>query len=288
LRNLGACYYLVFARLYDGTAKSFNLQSAHEEGLLTSEEVDDLQDETPSMCWFRVLCWAFELVTDMGENHGMEPGKVDKIQSSVLAMRQAINAVTYETQMPVPLPYYHIITILVFSFVLTYSYACVFITTSPALAWIVWSVPVFGFAGMREVAIAMADPFGDDDVDLPVDAYVHNIMHFLVHFLAQTSRPTAIDGLSFFEDVHWAEKHTKADSRHQMKSDVHHGRNHEKKALEEGRGSLEGSEGGRMAKTGPTGAQRRGGIFAGTPQKGKADRAYLEQMEAMELDAGFD
>ena len=71
----------------------------------------------------------------------------------------------------------------------------------------------------------MADPFGDDDVDLPVDVYVshkvvsievksrhvwqvHNIMKFLVHFLSQKSRPTAVNGLSFYDDVHWAEKHT--------------------------------------------------------------------------------
>jgi len=229
LRNLGASYYLVFARLYDGEAREFDLQSAHEEGLLTSEEVDDLKNETPSMCWFRVLCWAFEMVGVMGECEGIEDGHIDKIQDSILDMRQAINAVTYEAQMPVPLPYYHIITVLCFGFVLTYSYACAFLDTSPALAWIVWIVPVFGFCGMREVAIAMADPFGDDDVDLPVDVYVHNIMKFLVHFLSQKSRPTAVNGLSFYDDVHWAEKHTQNETeRHHIKDAIKHGSNQEK------------------------------------------------------------
>lgn len=278
LRNLGACYYLVFARLYDGTMWKFNLQTAHQEGLLTSEEVEDLKDETPSMCWFRVLCWSFEIVTDMGESHepingetvgikGMLPGHVAKLQQSILNMREAINAVTYESQMPVPLPYYHIITIIVFGFILTYSYACAFITTSPALAWIVWIVPVFGFAGMREVAIAMADPFGDDDVDLPVDVYVHNIMHFLAEFLTKKTRPTAVDGLSFFKNIHWAEKHTTGSDKQQMQLDLHHGSHQEKTSLEK------------------SGEKKAWKIFAdrSTPQKATTDDAHLGQMEAMQL-----
>jgi len=235
LRNLGATYYLMFARVYDGDLREFNLQSAHEEGLITSEEMEDLEDETPSMCWFRVLCWCFELVNDMSEDTEgkIDAGHFSQMQNSILEMRSAINAVTYESQMPVPLPYYHIITMLSFGFILTYSYACAFLTTSPVVAWIVWIVPVFGFAGMREVAIAMADPFGDDDVDLPVDVYVHNIMKFLVDFVSNKPRPTAIDGLSFYKDIHWAEKH--ADSvttKASIQSTIRDGTKTEKESLE--------------------------------------------------------
>jgi len=229
LRYLGATYYLVFARLYDGEDRTFDLDSAHEEGLLTSEECNHLQNMSPSMRWFRVLCWAFEMVSVMGKNEGLEEIPLDKLHMGVLDMRREMNSVTYEAQMPIPLPYYHVITVLCFGFILTYSYSCAFLESSPGVAWLIYAFPVFGFAGMREVAIEMADPFGDDDIDLPVDVYVHNIMKFLVDFLVEDPRP----GMqTFHNSEHWAERHVGNDrDRKDIQTAVEDGQALEKKAL---------------------------------------------------------
>lgn len=147
---------------------------------------------------------------------GMDPLDIKDICGSILAMRGAMNAVSYQAQMPVPFPYYHIITVITFGFIIPYSYACAFLTTSTCLSWIVWIVPVFGFAGMREVAMDMADPFGDDDTDLPVDAYVNNIMKFLVDFVQENLRPTVADGRTFTDNLEWGEKHANHEYRHVM------------------------------------------------------------------------
>jgi len=220
-RYLGASYYLLFARLYNGDAKEFNLQTAHEEGLITVQEMAQLEDSSPGMRWFRMLCWAFQIVREMehsSEGHVPESNEesfgeqIGGIEDSILEMRSAMNAVTYQAQMPVPFSYYHIITVLTFGFIVPYSYACGFLaTTSPCLAWIVYTVPVFGFAGMREVAMDMADPFGDDDTDLPVDVYVHNLMTFLVGFVEEKMRPRVIHGRTFHQGCEWGVKFAEDD-----------------------------------------------------------------------------
>jgi predicted membrane chloride channel (bestrophin family) len=214
-RYLGASYYMLFARLYEGE-RTYNAQTAFEEGLLTAEELDHLKDSSPSMIWFRLLTWAFQAVREM-ENNGMTAGHASKAENAILKMRETMNAVSYSAQMPVPLAYYHIITVLCIGFVLCYSYTCIFITTSSAaLTWIVYAIPVFGFTGMREVAIAMSNPFGDDDTDLPVDAYVHNVMKFLVGFVEEKLDPTG-KGLSFYNGQHWIERYAET---HQERSQI--------------------------------------------------------------------
>jgi len=233
-RYLGGAYYLLFARLYEGEEKEFNLRSAHEEGLITQQEMDHLHSSTPGMRWFRMLCWAFQVVKEIEATP--TEGELDKedlkdIAASILAMRAAMNAVSYQAQMPIPFPYYHIITLLTFGFIIPYSYACAFISSSVSLAWIVWIVPVFGFAGMREVAMDMADPFGDDDTDLPVDVYVHNIMKFLVDFVEENLRPTvAKEGRDFHEEKEWAEKHTQCEeAKKKIQQTVHNATQIERK-----------------------------------------------------------
>merc|ERR1712166_1504842 len=58
---------------------------------------------------------------------------------------------------------------------------------------------------MREIAIQLAEPFGDDDSDLPVDVYVHNLMDFLVAFVEEEWKPVVEEvGQTFSKGHHWA------------------------------------------------------------------------------------
>ena len=61
LRYLGAAYYLLFAKLYNGeNADAVSLKSAFTDvGVLTEEEFGILQQTTASMSWFKCMCWAF-------------------------------------------------------------------------------------------------------------------------------------------------------------------------------------------------------------------------------------
>ena len=37
--------------------------------------------------------------------------------------------------------------------------------------------------GVREVAMGMSDPFGDDEVDFPVDDWFQEVLHTCIHLL---------------------------------------------------------------------------------------------------------
>jgi len=221
-RYLGGSYYLMFARLYDGDEQTFNLDSAFEDGLVTLEEKEALSKSTPSMQWFRMLCWAFHTVQEMQEHSCLSAGHGAAVERNILAVRLAMNTVTYEYQMPIPLAYYHIITLLCISFIIVFSWSASLLTESISIAWIAFIMPVFGFCGMREVAIQMAEPFGDDDTDLPVDVYVHNLMHFLVEFIEEEWRPhAAVDGQTFHDGMHLVQR--RSANPETVKSIVHQG-----------------------------------------------------------------
>jgi len=225
-RYLGSTYYLLYSHLYSGDSQ-FDLNSAHDINLLTEQECDRLESSSPSLRWFRTLSWSAQLAQEMCETGGMEKSDNDQIIGEILSIRGAMNRVSFQAQLPVPFPYYHIITILCFAFVLVYSYAVVFVKSSIWFVTLIYLVPLFGFSGMREVAIAMSDPFGDDDVDLPVGDYVRNMMKFLVQFCEETNRPTVADGgVTFKNDVHWAETH--AQDTHTIRATVKEGLKAEK------------------------------------------------------------
>ena len=69
--------------------------------------------------------------------------------------------------MPVPLPYFHALNMLQNVNYALYTYAlCSF---NSYLTPIVLFVVILITVGMREVAAALSNPFGDDDVDFPVN-----------------------------------------------------------------------------------------------------------------------
>ena len=103
----------------------------------------------------------------------------------------AMNKVAYESEMMIPLAYFHLINALAMATVVIFSYAAAVAEGTDWQIFIfVWLSVTVGILGMREVAIHLAEPFGDDDSDLPVVRYVEGTLRFLVSFLkTATTRP---------------------------------------------------------------------------------------------------
>lgn len=82
------------------------------------------------------------------------PCSTEKIQQEILHIREKMNEVTYRFQMPIPLAYYHLITVLTAIVSMLYTYCTAANkTASPTVAWAGWAVVMFGFLGMREVSM---------------------------------------------------------------------------------------------------------------------------------------
>lgn len=208
-RFLCASYFLLFVRLYDGSLHKFNLSSAVDRGLVTLEEEAILKNHSESMQCMKMISWAFGHLYRVAEREEMEPLDLGSTAKDILLMRGQMNQVTYKYQMPIPLGYYHVITVLTITVTVLFSYAMAYSTAiAPELCWLVWSIVVFGLLGMREVAIQLAEPFGDDDCDLPVDNYVYNLLQFLCIFVSENEQPGET-GQTFKDNVYWMHQHMK-------------------------------------------------------------------------------
>jgi len=72
--------------------------------------------------------------------------------------------------MPVPFPYFHALTVLLVFNLGLINYALVAtVIFEWYLTLIVYGILCLFFLGLREVAICMSDPFGDDDVDFNLE-----------------------------------------------------------------------------------------------------------------------
>jgi len=207
-RYLTAAYYVLFCRLYDGEEDDkFNLKTTLDEGLLTYQETVALQVLPENLQWFKLLSWSFIHVEKTCEHAEIIAREKSEIQKGILSIRETMNTVTYTFQMPVPLAYYHAITVINVVTCLLYSYASSYDKkVGPGIGWLVTLLMLFGFYGMQEVALQLADPFGDDDCDLPVDSYVHSIMNFMQVYIEEDSEEQIGDWNKDFKKVtFWAQ-----------------------------------------------------------------------------------
>jgi len=214
MRLFGAAYYLMFACLYKGEFHEFNLKSAYQAGLLSFQEVEALRPETRGMRWYRVLDWAYQVVSEACEEGACDKKSEKDLGGTILKSRELMNDIVFEFQMPIPLAYYHLITLLTFCVTIMYSYAAGIVAASNWLFGIVFCVSVVGLLGIREIGMQMAEPFGDDDSDLPVDMYVMNVLEFVTHFIevSGVARPRA--NQVFANGTHWVGRANRNDASH--------------------------------------------------------------------------
>lgn len=158
----------------------FTFKSALKIGWCTEEEKDALkkfQCSAGSAEPF-VLClsWAYDLLTEARNNGQCSDTKLHTLSQLVFDLRTAMSNVWSHFQAPIPLVYFHLLNWYCTVYLVVFAYALVFIDT-----WFCWvSLLMFTISvlGLREVSIMMAEPFGDDDIDINVRAMT--IKTFLV------------------------------------------------------------------------------------------------------------
>jgi len=181
-RLLCAAYYMMYSRLYSGSKMQFDLDTAYEDGYLSKEEAEDLQVLKKGIVCARILSWAHLNVQAHADAGVVGKAEAGKICDKISQVRDSLDQVTAEAQMQPPLAYYHVNLLLnsIFSFV--FSYASPFLKdhNDPWLSTAVWIIVVWGMFGMRAVSEQMADPYGDDDMDLPVSYYIFKLTELVM------------------------------------------------------------------------------------------------------------
>jgi len=115
------------------------------------------------------------------------------------AFRGHCGQITNWLKQPVPFPYFHVLTVLLVIDLMLISYALVNLEGTPwYLTSLVYVICCFAFLGLREVAVAMSNPFGDDAIDFDLEAMLAGAYKNCVALLRDTRRSDGsnIEGLT--------------------------------------------------------------------------------------------
>lgn len=183
-----------------------------KKGLLTRPEAETLR-RYPGPDIFPVLTtWCMSVIVDALEQDCMWHPRAQRIShihnrldEVLLKIMRAQRKITQMRAMPVPFAYWHLMNLI---FALNFLLLAVIL--SAYRTWL--SIIPFGctlliFMGLREVSNALADPFGQDNVDFPLLRYMdytfdHSVclLQAFSHQEAYNRTKAAISNCTFFTD----------------------------------------------------------------------------------------
>ena len=118
----------------------------------------------------------------------------DEFSKIAFELRGHCSQIANLLKQPVPWAYFHLLNLSTFLVLFLYGYGLVDMAEWP-LTVLVYAVVCLIFMGMKELSVAMADPFGDDVIDFKIEKYMaamydNAISHLEDHFKAHgTSIP---------------------------------------------------------------------------------------------------
>ena len=105
-------------------------------------------------------------------------------------MRRSASAIVNMLAQPVPFPYFHILTLMIVVILTIISYGLTFLG-NPVLIFVVFFLAAASLIGLKEVAVALSDPFGEDAVDFEVDKFISASYRDCLALLADNDVPRA-------------------------------------------------------------------------------------------------
>lgn len=176
-----------------------------KRNLLTPSEMDTLtayKGYKP----FLPLVWALNEVEDALLSKVSGEGKDATAQRFTVAdllsnfrelafgFRGHCGQITNQLKQPVPFPYFHALVLLITVVLVLVSYALVVNTSmAPEITALIYVMVCTIFLGLKEVAVAMSDPFGDDDVDFDLEKMLKGAYTNAVALLRDDRRPLGTD-----------------------------------------------------------------------------------------------
>jgi len=197
-----------------GVSKS-EWEAIQEQNLLTQDECDQLdiyQGPLPTLC----ATWALDEVKaalvqdqlDCDPRHDTLETRVAAKTGQLISQPRltvynrfedlareftGLTGATMELlSQPVPFPYFHVLKILLLVALAILGYSLIdLLEAHVLLSPSVYAVSCFIMIGLQQIAIAMSDPFGDDDVDFDLQAFKRSALSGAIAMLNQIRTPCA-------------------------------------------------------------------------------------------------
>mmetsp|Transcript_30858 Transcript_30858/g.81131 ORF Transcript_30858/g.81131 Transcript_30858/m.81131 type:complete len:375 (+) Transcript_30858:75-1199(+) len=181
IRYMVAAVWLHFLHL-KGKTSDIELQKlvavGQSPGLLRQHEAQCLLRLDSNKWGIIVLGWANEVACAGCIKAGAAKGLVKKMIGHVTQVNVSMQTISNIQALPVPYQYYHILCKMVSSNILMWAY--VMGSTASFLAAFSFLAFSSVFLGMMMLSNALSDPFGDDDVDFPLEMWLYQLAEFLI------------------------------------------------------------------------------------------------------------
>lgn len=175
---VSSCFMFFYERTESengGSLSDKELEQLRQLNLLGDAEIAHLkqhctrykEDAVPS---FLVLQWAMQLMRSIIPNPEERDDMLAGFYGRIYRVRKCQAEVTQILDLPMPFQYFHIMNLmLMLNLVLwAYSLGC----QDSLFAPVIYCFVQMMFQGIRELSTALSDPFGDDEVDFPVNAWM--------------------------------------------------------------------------------------------------------------------
>lgn len=171
VRYLMGGVFAFFYEAMDGELGEEQLDRLKKRGLLTRADVEFLLNFPTENKSFVILHWSLEVAL-FGLGKGRE-NFLKMFQDKVYKVRRTQQDVVDTLKLPLPFQYFHFLTMLLVANLLVMSYTIALFQSYFATVMYLFAMIIF--MGIREMATAMADPFGDDEVDFPVNDWLQEM-----------------------------------------------------------------------------------------------------------------
>jgi len=169
--------FLNFYEVHHGIAMTGRQwQSLLDYGLLKRSEMDELVGLGGRQRSNILLLWAAEVAKE--GLHRSDPPPVGnamvQVKDCVIKMRHEHEHLLAAAALPVPFQYYHLLNSMVLFNLFLWAYAMAICES--CWASLVYVGCTLIFLGCLQLADMLSDPFGDDEVDFPVDAWLEHLL----------------------------------------------------------------------------------------------------------------
>lgn len=166
-RLVRAAVLLFFKELKTGALHQNDWDEAVQHGLLRREEATALAGLGMPARNNRLAHWMMRVTLAAYEVDGKGPPVLMALMNRLILLRDDMNMLLQTHRMPVPFVYYHLLNSMIC--INCALWAVCMSAFESIFAPFIFLLASFLYIGMLEVAKAMSNPFGDDEVDFPLD-----------------------------------------------------------------------------------------------------------------------
>eukprot|EP00270_Netrium_digitus_P010328 TRINITY_DN3200_c0_g1_i1.p1 TRINITY_DN3200_c0_g1~~TRINITY_DN3200_c0_g1_i1.p1 ORF type:complete len:421 (+),score=84.13 TRINITY_DN3200_c0_g1_i1:73-1263(+) len=166
--------FMALPEMYESGLDIWGWNYLLDNKLLTESQVQRLKSKYKvgsEDCHEEVLSWFDRGVWAQATRDRLPPKVASFFTTKLTLVSEAISTFYDYTAAPIPFQYYHLLNFVIFTYLLMLAYCFAFMAKYLAIPG--FFLILVALLGLRELGNCMSNPFGHDELDLPVFDFVH-------------------------------------------------------------------------------------------------------------------